>query len=78
MDQLALWANVNAIKRRVRAAIGTQLSHEFRSTNVYQAYTGLCGESELAYADGELDERLVVVLDEYAAKVIANWQQGVT
>jgi hypothetical protein len=78
MDQLALWANVNAIKRRVRAAIGTELSHEFRSTNVYQAYTGLCGEAELAYADGELDERLVVVLDEYAAKVIANWQQGVT
>jgi hypothetical protein len=75
MEQTALWANVNAIKRRVRAALGAELSHELRSSQLYQAYTGLCGEAQMAHEDGELDERLISALDEYATKVIDRWQQ---
>ena len=59
MDQSTLWHAVNASKHNVRQAIGAQLSHEFRSTAVYQGYTGLCGEAAMAYQEGELDAELV-------------------
>ena len=68
-DQQVLWQQTNAIKRQVRDAIGTELTHEVRSTNTYQCYTGLCGEVQMAYEDGELSERLVGMLAEYAQKV---------
>jgi bacterioferritin (cytochrome b1) len=76
MNQDDLWSRVATIKRRVRDAIGANLSHEFRSTQEYQAYTGLCGEAQMAYTDGELDEQIVAALEEYAAKVIARRQKA--
>lgn len=75
MDQQALWQQVNTVKRQVRNTIGAELSHEFRSTNIYQCYTGLCGEAQIAYKDGDLDERLVGMLVEYAQKVIDLWHK---
>jgi hypothetical protein len=75
MDQHELWLNVQAIKRRVRDAIGADLSHEFRSSNTYQGYTGLCGEAQMAYADGTLDEELVKLLGNYAGRVIELYRQ---
>ena len=56
LNQNELWAKVNVIKRRVRVGLGTTLSHEFRSTQVYQAYTGLCGEAQMAHDDQALEE----------------------
>jgi hypothetical protein len=70
MDQQELWRNVQTIKRRVRDAIGTDLSHEFRSSHAYLGYTGLCGEAQMAYADHVLDQDLVGLLEDYARKVI--------
>ena len=75
MDQPTLSQAVSAIKRRVRRTIGAELSHSFRSTAIYQGYTGLCGEAEMALQEGDLDPALVAKLEEYAHKVIALWQQ---
>jgi hypothetical protein len=77
MSQPTLWLQVNTIKRRVLVAIGgtATLSHSFRSSQVYQAYTGLCGEAQMAHDDGELTPELVNLLDEQADKVIALWRQ---
>jgi hypothetical protein len=73
LNQNELWAKVNALKHRVRQSLGTPLSHEFRSTQVYQAFTGLCGEAQMAYDDQELDQVLITLLEEYADKVITRW-----
>jgi len=75
MDQQELWRKVNTIKRHVRDQIGTELSHEFRSSNIYQGYTGLCGEAQMAYEAEALDEDIVNLLEEYAHKTIALWQK---
>ena len=75
MDQNELWTKVMMVKRHVRDTLGRNLSYEFRSTQVYQAYTGLCGEAQMAHEDGELSEQIVTMLEEYADKVIALWQQ---
>lgn len=75
MDQQELWRKVNTIKRHVRDQIGTELSHEFRSSNTYQGYTGLCGEAQMAYEEGALDEDIIALLETYAHKVIALYQQ---
>jgi len=69
-----LWAKVNATKRRVLAHLGPNLSYEFRSSNIYQAYTGLCGEAQMAYEDGELNEEIVSKLEEYAEKAVELWK----
>jgi hypothetical protein len=71
MDQREKWSRVNAIKRKVKMAIGSDLSYEFRSSQPFQNYTGLCGEALMAYEDGELDDQIIDMLDEYAEKVIA-------
>ena len=78
MNQKELWAKVYRVKRQVRDTIGTNLSHEFRSIQVYQAYCGLCGEAQVAYEGGELDDQIVGLLEEYAHKVIALEQGGST
>ena len=78
MNQKELRTKVYKIKRQVRDTIGTNLSHEFRSTQVYQAYCGLCGEAQMAYEDGELDGQIVTLLEESAHKVIAFWQSDST
>lgn len=78
MNQQELWTKVYKVKRQVRDTIGTNLSHEFRSTQEYQAYCGLCGEAQVAHKDGELDGQIVSRLEEYAQKVIALWQGGST
>ncbi len=78
MNQKDLWTKVYSIKRQVRDTIGTDLSHEFRSTQVYQAYCGLCGEAQMAYEDGELDGQITTLLEESAHKVIAFWQSDST
>ena len=70
MSQREMWAQVQVIKRSVKQSIGDDLSHEFRSSQPYQAYTGLCGEACFAYEDSELDDELIEMLDEYAKKVI--------
>lgn len=76
LSQSELWAKVNTLKRRVLIVTGTtaNLSHTFRSSQIYQAYTGLCGEAQMAYDDGALTEELVNLLDAQANKVIALWQ----
>ena len=78
MNQKELRIKVYKIKRQVRDTIGTNLSHRFRSTQVYQAYCGLCGEAQMAYEDGELDGQIVTLLEESAHKVIAFWQSDST
>jgi len=75
MNQNELLAEVSAIKRRVRDTIGIDLNHEFRSSQVYQAYTGLCGEAQMAHEDDQLDDQLITMLEEYADKVIALCQK---
>jgi len=74
MNQSELWSQVNTIKRSVRLAIGTDLSHEFRSTSEYMNYCGLSGEAQLANEDECLDQEIVIMLKEYANKVIKLWQ----
>lgn len=76
MDQPRAWERVNTIKRQVHEVVGDKLSYAFRSTQVYQTYTGLCGEAHYAYEDGELTEALVTMLEEQAQKVIELWQSG--
>ena len=70
-DQKQLWLDVINTKRRVLESIGAELSAEFRSSQVYQAYTELYGEAQLAYSDGLLMPSIVDLLNEYADKVIA-------
>lgn len=75
-NQPDLWAKVNVIKRRVLIVIGAtaNLGHAFRSSQPYQAYTGLCGEAQMAHAEGELTEELVHLLEAQANKVITLWR----
>ena len=77
MDQSSLLHIVHTIKRSVRQTIGAHLSHDFRSHAVYQGYTGLCGEADMAAQDGNLDSALVTKREEYAHKVIALWHQQI-
>lgn len=76
-DQQDLWVKVNAIKRRVLIAIGTtaNLGHAFRSSQPYQAYTGLCGEAQMAHEDGVLSDELVRLLEAQAKTVISLWRK---
>lgn len=76
MTQAELWAYAGTIKRHVRNIIGSNLSHEFRSLQAFQAYTGLCGEAQIAYENGELTEEIVYMLQDYAAKVLELWKNG--
>jgi len=69
-DQQALWRKANDIQRRVREAIGLELSLDLRYSQVYQTYTDFCNDAEVAYTDGLLTPGVVDLLDEYAAKVI--------
>ncbi len=73
--QAELWRRVTAAKQRVLDAFAGKPDHEFRSTQVYQAYTGLCGETEFAHDDEELDEELVRMLEAQAVKVIEAWRE---
>jgi hypothetical protein len=70
-NQKQLWRDVIDIKRRVLESIGPELSAEFRGSQVYQAYTALCAEAQLAYTDGLLTPGVVDLLEEYADRVIA-------
>lgn len=74
-DQTELWKRVVSAKRKVLDAIHGIPDHQFRSSQVFQAYTGLCGEAEFAHDDHELTEELVVMLEEYSAKVFMAWQE---
>jgi len=74
-SQAELWKQVTMAKRKVLDEIVGKPDHEFRSTQVYQAYTGLCGEAEFAHADEQLDEELVQMLEEQAMKVIEAWRK---
>ena len=60
-------------KRRVLDVIVGRPDAAFRVTQVFQTYTGLCGEAEFAYDDNQLDEELVGMLEEQAEKVIRAW-----
>ena len=78
MKQNELWVRALIIIDDVQQAICKDLSHEFRSTQSYQAYTALCGEAFHAFQDGELDDDLLGLLADYAAKVITlhrGWQE---
>jgi len=70
-NQQELWRQVGTIKRSVNQAIGSELSYEFRSESLFQAYTGLCGEAFMAHQEGALDAETVALLQQYADKVIA-------
>jgi len=74
-DQSALWKRITTAKRRVLDAIVGRPDLAFRSKQVFQAYTGLCGEAEFAHDDKELDEELVNMLEAQAEKVIKAWQE---
>jgi len=74
-SQAELWKQVILAKRRVLDEIVGKPDHEFRSTQVYQAYTGLCGEAEFAHDDEQLDEELAQMLEEQAVKVIEAWRK---
>ena len=76
-NQVELWKRVNRAKRRVLDTFSGKPDAQFRARQVYQAYTGLCGEAEFARADKHLDEELVQMLDEYAEKVMKAWQEHV-
>ncbi len=73
--QEELWKRVTTAKRGVLDEIVGKPDPEFRASQVYQAYTGLCGEAEFAHDDGELDEELVHMLEEQARKVIETWRE---
>lgn len=76
-SQPELWKRVTTAKRSVLDAIVGRPDPRFRSSQAYQAYTGLCGEAEFAHDDGELDEELVNMLEGQAQKVIEAWQEHV-
>ncbi len=72
-DQTALWQQVESIKHLVQNIIGEDLPRTFRSTQIYQSYTAMCGEAFWAYKNGELDEDLVLMLHDAADKAIKLW-----
>ena len=72
-DQTGLWKRVIAAKRRVLDAVVGKPDTAFRASQVFQAYTGLCGEAEFAFDDSQLDDELVGLLEEQAEKVIRAW-----
>jgi ribulose 1,5-bisphosphate carboxylase large subunit-like protein len=74
-DQAELWKRVATAKRGVLDTIVGKPDAEFRATQAYQAYTGLCGEAEFAHDDEQLEEELVLMLEEQAQKVIKAWQE---
>lgn len=79
MDEQEAWIRALSIIHDVQRTIGTELSHEFRSTHTYQAYTALCGEAYHAFEDGQVDDALVDLLADQAAKVIElhrEWEDG--
>ena len=71
MDQKELWTQVIAIRRRVLEAIGTEISSDLRYSRLYETYTNLCNDAQLAYSDGLLTPNIVTLLEEFANKVIA-------
>jgi len=72
-SQPELSKRVSAAKRRVLDVIVGRPDAVFRASQVFQAYTGLCGEAEFACDDNQLDEELVGMLEEQAEKVIRAW-----
>lgn len=73
VDQLSLWQQVESIKRQVSTALNEDLPHDFRSSNVYQNYTAMCGEAFWAHKNNELDVDIVLMLHDAAVKVIELW-----
>ena len=76
-SQTEFWERVITAKRRVLDAIPGKPDAEFRSRQVYQAYTGLCGEAEFAHDDRQLDEEIVKMLEEAAEKVLRAWNEHI-
>lgn len=80
MTQDQLYSRVKEIKMRVRNVLGgKELTHEFRGSQKFLGYTGTCLEVKDLYDSYELTEEAVMVLDEYANKVIelyTNEYQG--
>ena len=71
--QSELLQRVTTAKRRVLDVIVGRPDAAFRASQVFQAYTALCGEAEFACDDNQLDEELVGLLEEQAEKVIHAW-----
>ena len=74
-DQTVLWHQVESIKRRVQKVIGDNLPQPFRTTQIYQSYTAMCGEAFWAHKNGKLDDELVLMLHDAAEKTIELWNQ---
>ena len=72
-SQSELSKRVTTAKRRVLDVIVGKPDVALRASQIFQAYTGLCGEAEFAYEDNQLDEELVGTLEEQAEKVIRAW-----
>jgi hypothetical protein len=70
LTQEELWQHVEVIKKHVIHEIGRNLTHEFRSTQIYQAYTAMCGECQMAFEDKELNEDYINQLENQANQVI--------
>jgi hypothetical protein len=77
LNQNEPWTKALTIIYDVKQAIGSDLSHEFRSTQTYQAYTGLAGEAYHAFQNGELGDELVDMLAKQAQKVIALHEEWI-
>jgi hypothetical protein len=74
-SQAQFWKRVITAKRKVLETIPGKPDAEFRSKQVYQAYTGLCGEAEFAHEDKQLDEEIVKMLEAAAEKVLWAWNE---
>lgn len=63
-------------KRKVQDALGGKPGPDMRSSTLYQAYTGLCAEAQIAMDEHSLTLEIVQTLEEYAAKVIKAQQSS--
>jgi hypothetical protein len=71
-DLDALWKRAAAAIGRVREAGGQNPNYEtLRADPAYMDYTGLCGDAQMAYDMGDLDDALVASLEGAADKVVA-------
>ena len=71
-EQEKNWERVNSIKRKVQAALGARPKDDIHSSELYQAYTALCGEAFYAHKESALDAELLSMLEEKAERLIAQ------
>lgn len=71
-DLDVLWKRAAACIAKVREAGGSNPNYDsLRADPAYMEYTGLCGDAQMAYDMGDLDEATIASLEAAAEKVIA-------